>query len=65
MKRLREVKNGELYYNGYNLAKLAKEYGTPLKITFLDVISEHIESLWWGTGRPGVQSMGSQKAGHD
>lgn len=45
MKKLREVINGELYYNGYNLTNLAKEYGTPLKITFLDVIKEHISSL--------------------
>ena len=45
MKKLRDIKNGELYYNGYNLTNLAKEYGTPLKITFLDVIGEHINSL--------------------
>lgn len=45
MKKLRDVKNGELYYNGYNLTELAKRYGTPLKITFLDVITEHITSL--------------------
>ncbi len=45
MKRLRDIKDGELYYNGYNLTKLAKEYGTPLKVTFLDVITEHITSL--------------------
>lgn len=45
MKKLREIKNGDLYYNGYNLKELAKEYGTPLKITFLDVIGEHINSL--------------------
>ena len=41
MEKLREIKNGELYYNGFSLKNLAKEYGTPLKITFLDVISEH------------------------
>ena len=45
MKTLKEIKNGNLYYNGYDLEKLAKEYGTPLKVTFLDVISEHITSL--------------------
>ena len=45
MKRLREIKNNELYYNGYNLKDLAKKYGTPLKVTFLDVIKEHITSL--------------------
>lgn len=45
MKILKEEKNGLLYYNGYNLLDLAKKYGTPLKITFLDVIKEHITSL--------------------
>lgn len=45
MKKLREFKNGELFYNGYSLTSLAKKYGTPLKITFLDVIKEHIISL--------------------
>ena len=45
MKKLREIKNGDLYYNGYNLKELALKYGTPLKITFLDVIGEHINSL--------------------
>ncbi len=45
MKILREIKNNELYYNGFNLKTLAKKYGTPLKVTFLDVIKEHITSL--------------------
>ena len=45
MKKLREIKGNELYYNGFNLKELAKKYGTPLKITFLDVIKEHILSL--------------------
>ena len=45
MKKLREIKGNELYYNGFNLKDLAKKYGTPLKITFLDVIKEHILSL--------------------
>ncbi len=45
MKTLREIKNNELYYNGFNLKELAKKYGTPLKITFLDIIKEHITSL--------------------
>ena len=39
MKKLREIKGNELYYNGFNLKDLAKKYGTPLKITFLDVIN--------------------------
>ena len=38
----RMIKDGILYYNGYNLLDLAKKYGTPLKITFLDVIKEHV-----------------------
>ena len=45
MKILKEEKNGTLYYNDYNLLDLAKKYGTPLKVTFLDVIKEHIVSL--------------------
>lgn len=45
MKRVKEIKNNELYYNGYSLLDLAKKYGTPLKVTFLDVIKEHIVSL--------------------
>ena len=45
MKKLRTIKNNELYYNGYSLVSLAEKYHTPLKITFLDVIKEHILSL--------------------
>ncbi|MBO7536335.1 MAG: hypothetical protein J6T34_04255, partial [Bacilli bacterium] len=45
MKRLKEIKNNELFYNGYSLTALARKYGTPLKITFLDVIKNHIVSL--------------------
>ncbi len=45
MKKLNEIKDGKLYYNGYDLYSLAKEYKTPLKITFLAVIKEHIEAL--------------------
>ncbi|MBP5551193.1 MAG: hypothetical protein J6X93_03995 [Bacilli bacterium] len=45
MKRLKEIKNNELFYNGYSLTALARKYGTPLKITFLDVIKDHIVSL--------------------
>lgn len=42
MDRLIEKKNGELYYYGFNLKDLAVKYGTPLKITFLDVIKERV-----------------------
>jgi len=45
MKKLKEIKNGNYYYNGYCLKDLAIKYGTPLKVTFLDVIDEHIKSL--------------------
>ena len=45
MKILKEEKNGKLFYNGYDLHSLAKEYGTPLRISFLDIIREHIISL--------------------
>ena len=39
MDKLLKNINGELYYYGYNLKELAKKYKTPLKITFLDIIS--------------------------
>ena len=45
MKRLKVIKDNELFYDGYSLKDLAKKYGTPLKITFLDVIKDHIVSL--------------------
>jgi len=45
MKKLIEEKDGKLYYYGYCLADLAKRFGTPLTITFLDVIKDHILSL--------------------
>ena len=45
MKKLKEIKNNELYYNGYSLTSLARQYGTPLKITFLDVIKDKIVGL--------------------
>ena len=45
MKQLVEEKDGKLYYNGYCLVDLAKRFGTPLTITFLDVIKERILSL--------------------
>lgn len=45
MKKELEIKNGVLYYNNVNLEKIAKEYGTPLRITFLDIIKTRVESL--------------------
>ena len=45
MKRLVEEKDGKLYYNGYCLVDLAKRFGTPLTVTFLDIIKERILSL--------------------
>ena len=42
MKDLIEEKDGKLYYAGYCLADLARRFGTPLTITFLDVIKERI-----------------------
>ena len=45
MKKLIEEKDGNLYYNGYCLVDLAKRFGTPLTVTFLDIIKERILSL--------------------
>ncbi len=45
MKQLVEEKDGKLYYNGYCLVDLAKRFGTPLTVTFLDIIKERILSL--------------------
>ena len=45
MKKLIEEKDGKLYYNDYCLVDLAKKFGTPLSITFLDVIKDRILSL--------------------
>ncbi len=45
MKQLIEEKDGKLFYNGYSLVDLAKRFGTPLTITFLDIIKERILSL--------------------
>lgn len=37
------VENNELYFNDVPLMKLIKEYGTPLKVTYLPKISENIK----------------------
>lgn len=43
--KLIETIDNELYYNGLNLKDLAIRFGTPLKITFLDVIKERVKTL--------------------
>lgn len=43
--KLRNIKNNELIYFNHSLVDFAKEYGTPLKITFLDIIKERVTSL--------------------
>lgn len=45
MKKIITVKNEELNYCNVNLTSLALKYGTPLKVTFLDLIQERIVSL--------------------
>lgn len=45
MKDIMKIENGNLIYDGFNLKELALKYGTPLKITFLDVIKKRIEEL--------------------
>lgn len=45
MKKEIKVKNEQLYYNNVNLNSLAQKYGTPLKVTFLDLIKERVVSL--------------------
>ena len=45
MKKEIKVKNEQLYYNNVNLNSLAEKYGTPLKVTFLDLIKERVVSL--------------------
>ncbi len=45
MDKLLKVKNNEIEYFGHNLTNLAKKHGTPLKITFLDIIKERVLGL--------------------
>ncbi len=45
MEKLLKEENGELFYFGYNLKDLAIKYGTPLKITFLDIIKNRVLEL--------------------
>lgn len=41
----KEIVNGDLYYYGYNLKELAIKLGTPLRISFLDIIKERVVTL--------------------
>lgn len=43
--KLIETIDNELYYNGINLKDLAERFGTPLKLTFLDVIKQRVKEL--------------------
>lgn len=45
MGKLVEIQNGLLNYNGVCLKDLALKYGTPLKVTFLDVIRFRVTGL--------------------
>ena len=40
-----EIKNGRTFYNGLDMEKLAKRFGTPTKIVFLDIIENQITKL--------------------
>ncbi len=45
--RKKDIKiiDGHMDYFGYDLEKIANEYGTPLRITFLDIIKERVLNL--------------------
>lgn len=45
MNKLYEVRNSNLYYADYCLKDLALKYGTPLKVTFLDLITRRVTNL--------------------
>ena len=45
MKKEINLKNNELFYNGYSLTNLAMKYGTPLRVSFLGVIKDHVTEL--------------------
>ena len=45
MKKEIKLINNELFYNGYSLTNLAKKYGTPLRVSFLGVINDHVKEL--------------------
>jgi arginine decarboxylase len=39
-----EVKDNNLFFHGIDLMSIVKQYGTPLKLTYLPVISERIRN---------------------
>jgi arginine decarboxylase len=39
-----EVKENNLFFHGIDLMAIVKQYGTPLKLTYLPVISERIRN---------------------
>ena len=45
MKKEIKLQNNELFYNGYSLTSLAQKYGTPLRVSFLGVIKDHVLEL--------------------
>ena len=45
MKKIEKIEGPNLYYESFNLEELAKKYGTPLKVVFLDNIKNRIQDL--------------------
>ena len=45
MNKLFTIKDGKLFYGGFDLLTIAQEYQTPLKVSFLDLIKERVETL--------------------
>ena len=45
MEKLEDIRNGVIFYDDTSLLDLAKEFKTPLKVTFLDVIKYRVNTL--------------------
>lgn len=45
MKNIEKIIDGKLFYRNFDLSDIAKRYGTPLKVIFLDDIKEKILNL--------------------
>lgn len=45
MNKYTKIVDNELYYNNIKLMDLIKEYKTPLKVTFLDIIKDRVSTL--------------------
>lgn len=45
MKKEMAIVEDEIHYAGYSLVDLAKKYGTPLRVSFLNVIKDHVLDL--------------------